>query len=246
MKTCLTNSAADHGARAAAQRRVARRPSVRWRLALLVVVPLAGAMLHPPGAAGLDAAQPQTATVMHVVDGDTVRVRLDGRELTVRLIGVDTPELHGPDDPHGAPQPFAREASAFAHAQLDGRTVRLELEPGEHLDRYGRTLAYVFLPDGSCFNRTLVRQGYARVYGSVPFHLRDQFLADEIAARQAGRGLWSAANARGLDGPVIGNRRSRLYHLPGQKHYSEVGVNNRVYFADEAAAQAAGYAPARQ
>jgi micrococcal nuclease len=189
---------------------------------------------------------PETAVVTFVVDGDTVRIHGDAGDRTVRLIGVDTPEMHSKDDPHAAPQPFAREASAFTRTRLNGQQVRLEFESGDRLDRYGRTLAYVFLADGTFFNRELVRGGYARAYARFPFRFREQFLADEVAARQAGRGLWAEANARVIDGPVIGNRRSRLYHLPGQDHYDDVSVRNRVYFASEDAARAAGYAPARR
>jgi len=213
---------------------------MRWRLLVCAWLWLAvSAAAAPPPA-------PQAAVVTRVVDGDTVHVRVDTRDLTVRLIGVDTPELHVADDPAAAPQPFAREASAFTRARLAGHAVRLEFESDDRLDRFGRTLAYVFLADGTFFNRELIRGGYARAYGRFPFRFREQFLADEVAARQAGRGLWAEANARVVSGPVIGNRRSRLYHLPGQKHYSDIGVHNRVYFADEDAARAAGYAPARQ
>ncbi|MEO8606029.1 MAG: thermonuclease family protein [bacterium] len=197
-------------------------------------------------AAAAAAPPPPTAVVTRIVDGDTVHVETDGRDVTVRLIGVDTPELHSRDDPRAAPQPFARQASDFTRLRLADRTVRLEFESDERLDRYGRTLAYVFLPDGTFFNRELVRGGYARAYVRFPFRFREQFVADETAARQAGRGLWAEANARVVNGLVIGNRRSRLYHLPGQKHYDDVSVRNRVYFANEDAARAAGYTPARQ
>ncbi len=122
--------------------------------------------------------------------------------------------------------------------------MRLEYESGERLDRYGRTLAYLWLADGSCFNRELLRQGYARAYTRFPFQYRAEYLADEATARHAGRGLWAQANA--VVGAVIGNRRSRLYHLPGQRHYDDVAPHNRVYFASEDAARAAGFSPARE
>ncbi|MBX3023969.1 thermonuclease family protein [bacterium] len=186
------------------------------------------------------AAARDTARVESVVDGDTIRVLMRGERLTIRLIGVDTPELGDRADRGAPPQPYAREAAAFTRARLRGRSVELAYEAGDRHDRYGRTLAYVFLADGTFFNRELLRQGYARAYARGPFRYRDAFLADEAAARRAGRGLWGLTPA----GPVIGNRRSRLYHLPGQAHYDDIAPANRVYFPTEDAARAAGYAPA--
>ncbi|MDX2167947.1 MAG: thermonuclease family protein [Deltaproteobacteria bacterium] len=213
----------------------------------LAIVLLLCALGARPAPARADAPPNDRAVVAQVIDGDTVRVRLDGRAVTVRLIGVDTPELHDRHDRSAPPQPFAREAAAFVRAALGGRVVRLEYEPAERLDRYGRTLAYVLLPDGTCFNRELVRQGYARAYTRFPFRWRAQFVADEQAARAAGRGLWAEANAAAASsGAVIGNRRSRLYHRRGQRHYAEIAPANRVYFASEAEARAAGYTPARE
>lgn len=197
---------------------------------------LLGLLLVAGAAAGQDQAR-----VESVADGDTIHVRVRGDRVTVRLIGVDTPELSDRHDPGAAPQPFAREATAFTRARLVGRQVRLEYERGDRLDRFGRTLAYVFL-DEAFFNRELVREGYARAYTRYPFRFREQFVADEAAARRARRGLWATAPA----GPVIGNRRSRLYHLPGQRHYADVAPRNRVTFPSEEAARAAGYSPARR
>lgn len=196
------------------------------------------------GAAPAAASRADEGVVTRVADGDTVHVRLRGREVTVRLIGVDTPELGDRDDPSAPPQPFAKQAASFTREALTGRRVRLEYEPRDRLDRYGRTLAYVFLDGGILFNRRLVQDGYARAYARFPFRYREQFLADEAAARRAQRGLWALVEP--ARGPVIGNRRSRLYHLPGQRHYDAVAAENRVYFDSEEAARAAGYAPARR
>src|SRR5690606_33410536 len=84
------------------------------------------------------------ATVTRVVDGDTIDVKyLAGAELPatrVRLIGVDTPEVHGQTEAYGA------EASAFTKEQLVGKTVWLERDVSE-TDRYGRALRYVWLTE---------------------------------------------------------------------------------------------------
>lgn len=203
----------------------------------LAAVALGVWLLVAGPAAGRD-----TVRVESVADGDTIRVLLHGERISIRLIGVDAPELSDHFDHTAPPQPFAREAADFTRGRLRGREVELEYERGDRRDRYGRTLAYVFLADGTFFNRELVREGYARAYTRYPFRFREQFLADEAAARQAARGLWAVTP----DGPVLGNRRSRLYHLPGQPHYTDVAPANRVYFPSEEAARAAGYQPARR
>jgi micrococcal nuclease len=133
----------------------------------------------------------ERAWVSWVVDGDTIRVDLAGHPTTVRLIGVDTPEVADRRDPAAPPQPFACEAAAFTRRALTGRTVRLEYEPDDGFDRYGRRLAYVFLDDGTFFNRELIRGGYARAYTRFRFRYRKQFRADESAARRDHRGVWA-------------------------------------------------------
>ena len=100
-------------------------------------------------------AAPPTAQVLRVLDGDTVVVRLDGKETRVRLIGVDAPESVDPRQPV---QRFARESAEFHHALVEGKTVRLVYEPaGARMDLYGRTLAYLYLePGGQFVNREIV------------------------------------------------------------------------------------------
>ncbi len=134
--------------------------------------------------------------VDRVVDGDTLHVLLDGQDVTVRMIGIDTPETVKPDSPVEC---FGPEASDFAKQALTGRTVALELDDSQgSTDRYGRTLAYVWIEedDGSrvLFNLAAVAGGYAeeRQYGSEPFAWAAEFRAAEDQARSAGAGLWGA------------------------------------------------------
>ena len=143
-------------------------------VALAAVLPA----LAPAAAAG--------QIVERVVDGDTIIVRGVGR---VRLIGVDTPETVAPGRPV---EFFGREASAFAKRLLEGRRVRLEYDR-ERTDRYGRTLAYVHLADGTFANAEIIRRGYGHAYTRFPFRHLDRFRRLEREARSAGRGLWNAA-----------------------------------------------------
>jgi micrococcal nuclease len=121
-----------------------------------------------------------------VVDGDTVEVRFRGRTIDVRLIGIDTPETVDPTQPVGC---YGKAASNFTTARVLGERVRLEFDV-EHTDRYGRTLAYVWI-DGRLFNEVLVRQGFASVSTYPPnVTYVDRFLAAQRVAREQERGLW--------------------------------------------------------
>ena len=124
--------------------------------------------------------------VERVVDGDTIIVRDVGR---VRLIGVDTPETVHPGRPV---EFFGKEASTFTRRLVDGKRVRLEYDQ-QRTDRYGRTLAYVHLPDGTFVNAEIIRRGYGHAYTRFPFKHLDQFRGLERDARRAGRGLWGSA-----------------------------------------------------
>jgi micrococcal nuclease len=149
--------------------------------------------------AGLDGPM----TVTRVVDGDTIKVS-NGK--TLRLIGVDTPETV---DPRKPVQCFGREASAHAHALLDGVTVWLEYDPTQgRLDRYGRTLAYVWMSDGRLYNETIIGDGYAHQYTyDLPYRYRNAFLAAERSARDAGRGLWSPTTCAGATNTPTGSTK---------------------------------------
>ena len=128
--------------------------------------------------------------VVRVVDGDTIRVRVGDRTERVRYIGVDTPESVKPGIPV---QCYAKRAAAANAALVAGREVRL-VGDVEHRDRYGRLLAYVYRADDGAFvNAMLVRGGYARTLTIAPnvAHAAE-FAALARAARNTGRGLWSA------------------------------------------------------
>jgi micrococcal nuclease len=143
-------------------------------------------------------APPTNAVVTRVVDGDTIEARHKGTVIDVRLIGIDTPETVHPSQPVEC---FGKAASTFTSTQLTGRAVRLEFDV-ERIDRYGRTLAYVWT-GGRLFNETLVRQGFASV-STYPPNVRyvDRFLAAERSAREQDRGLWGACTAGATSSPA--------------------------------------------
>jgi micrococcal nuclease len=139
----------------------------------------------------------QAASVLEVVDGDTVKVRVDGRVETLRLIGLDTPETV---DPRRPVQCFGREASARAKELLPpGTPVRLETDPTQgDRDKYGRLLRYLRLPDGRLFNEVMIAEGYATEYTyRLPHRYQAAFRQAQSDARRADRGLWSPATCGG-------------------------------------------------
>jgi endonuclease YncB( thermonuclease family) len=126
------------------------------------------------------------ATVTHVVDGDTIRVEIDGQEYRVRYIGIDTPETV---DPRGPVQCFGEEASERNRQLVEGKVVGLERDVSE-TDEFGRLLRYVWVGD-VMVNAALVEEGYALAATYPPdARYADLFASLQGQAREQRRGLW--------------------------------------------------------
>ena len=129
----------------------------------------------------------QAYKVAAVIDGDTVKLMIDGKLTTVRLIGIDTPETVHPNKPV---EPYGKRASEFLQNMLSGGSVYLEFGE-ERTDKYDRTLAYLYrAPDGLFVNLEIVRQGYGRAYTKYPFKYEDLFTKWDSTAKERSRGLW--------------------------------------------------------
>jgi micrococcal nuclease len=137
------------------------------------------------------------ASIVRVVDGDTVDVRFeDGSTERVRLIGIDTPEVV---DPRKPVQCFGREASEHARELLSGKSVWIETDPSQgDRDVYGRLLAYIWLPDGRNFGEVMIDDGYAHEYTyRLPYVYQTEFQAAQDQAMSNQLGLWSPATCAG-------------------------------------------------
>ncbi|MBM4412924.1 MAG: nuclease [Chloroflexi bacterium] len=147
------------------------------------------------------------ATVLRVVDGDTIRVNLDGREVTIRMIGLDTPETK---DPRKPVQCYGQEASNRAAQLLGGATVYLEIDPSQGMyDAYKRLLSYVWMSDGRLFNQLMIDEGYAFEYTyNKPYKYQAAFKNAERTAREQQRGLWSPTTCNGTASAVTTNQQS--------------------------------------
>jgi micrococcal nuclease len=136
-------------------------------------------------------------TVVGVTDGDTIRVDINGIIETIRLIGMDTPEIV---DPRKPVQCFGKESSDKAREMLGGKRVRLEADPtqGER-DTYGRLLRFVFLEDGTSFDQWMIAEGYAHeyTYQSNPYKYQAEYKDAEKTAREGKKGLWADDTCKG-------------------------------------------------
>ncbi len=165
-----------------------------------------------PAARGPATGTGWTVTVERVVDGDTMEVRFpNGERETIRLLGVDTPEVNGRNDPaefEEIPTTAAGDdwlatwgdrASAFATEELAGEEVRIAVDPrADRRGSYGRLLVYVYTDSetGASFNRVLLDEGLARLYDSE-FSKREAFARAEANAQRDDVGLWGFEDSTG-------------------------------------------------
>jgi micrococcal nuclease len=178
-----------------------RRSRSRAAVALAALVAALAGLLAPWDSSPLDGSGSAgrvppphgavPARVVAVTDGDTITLTGIGR---TRLIGIDTPEVYGGVECYG------REASAFTKRELPpGRAVVYRVGREER-DRYGRTLAYVWLRDGTFFNALLAERGYATPLTIAPNDdYARVFAAAARRARGHGLGLWSDATCGGMN-----------------------------------------------
>jgi micrococcal nuclease len=202
--------------------------------------------------------------VVRVIDGDTIKVLINGKEENVRFLLVDTPETSHPR--MNGPQPYGKEAKELMENLLEGGTVELEMDVSER-DRYGRLLAYLYV-NGVSVQEELLRNGLARVAYIYPPNTRyvDDFQAIQKKAQEEGVGIWSVENYAQEDGfypeyvedptlsaptednsltencTIKGNINSsgeKIYHVPTGVFYDRTIPEE--CFNTEKEAEAAGY-----
>ena len=135
-----------------------------------------------------------TATVTRTIDGDTFVMEIDGRKLTTRLLGVDTPEtVH----PKKEVEFFGKEASNFMKKTLTGKTITLKFNTLQKskVDLYGRVLVYAYLDD-VMINSELIKKGLGYAYTRFPFDYSEEFLEYEKQAKENKIGMWADEKTR--------------------------------------------------
>jgi micrococcal nuclease len=134
-------------------------------------------------------------SVYKVIDGDTITVTIDGINSTIRLIGIDTPEVTSGVT---TAECYGLDASAAAKTKLTGTKVRLESDAASgDKDKYGRLLRYMYMADGTLFNQWQVEQGnaYEYTYDRIAYKYQAQFKSAEASARQNQKGLWKVCSS---------------------------------------------------
>lgn len=261
----------------------------------------------------LEKAVEEEYPVLQVIDGDTIRLDMNGVPTLVRLLQIDAPERKMPDGKKD--NPFGQTALKFTQKFLKDKKVTLEYDV-ERFDQYGRTLAYVwYWDDGNkiCLNQQLVKNSLAKtvLYGKN-VKKYEEYLTVERSVRSAKQGIWKNmksaypskngyakeikqeneqlkllkmdtakkidAEAPTINSPSIvqqtlatqdshhvekhttsnknshpvgeghikGNKRSKIYHLPGMVAYDRISPKNIVYFETEEEAIANGYRRAKK
>lgn len=197
--------------------------------------------------------------VIDVTDGDTIKVKYNGKIEKVRYLLIDTPEMN-----HKTlgKQPFGEEAKLRNTELLNSGEVTIEFDVGNRFDDYGRMLAYVYV-DGVSIQEALLEEGLARVAYVFPPNTRylDEFEEASVAAKNAKIGVWEAegyVTNRGFDESMIDtksvsyesegkcvikgniNRQGKkIYHVPSGKYYKE--TNPEKWFCSEQEAIDAGF-----
>ncbi|WP_078379613.1 thermonuclease family protein [Sutcliffiella halmapala] len=200
-------------------------------------------------------------SVTRVIDGDTIKAIINGKEESLRFLLVDTPETNHPR--MSGPQPFGKEAKEFVEELLKDGTVEIEMDVGER-DRYGRLLAYLYV-EGESVQEALLQRGLARVAYIYPPNTRyvDQFQAIQKEAQNNAIGIWSVENYAQEDGfypefveeptpkkqetklancHIKGNISSsgeKIYHMPNGMYYER--TNPEECFDTEKEATDAGF-----
>ena len=185
-------------------------------------------LLLPPLHAQAALTAAESATVLEVYDGDTLRVRIGDKTETVRLIGIDAPER---GHPTREKEFYGDEAAAHLSSLCLGKTVNLEKDE-EETDRYNRLLRYVSLPppDGRLLNLEMLKAGMARAYTRFPFSRRNEFVAAQTLARNDAVGLWKDGGAAEIRWLASGNgRRVDVYAASDGKFV----VSHKGWFLDE-------------
>lgn len=129
--------------------------------------------------------------VLKVLDGDTFQIKINKETVTVRMLGIDTPETV---DPRKGIQCYGKQASDKTKELILGKYVLLSTDPSQdNADKYGRILAYVNIKDEVLVNQYLLEYGYAREYKyKFDYQKRKEFKKLENLAKKKKIGLWGS------------------------------------------------------
>jgi micrococcal nuclease len=121
--------------------------------------------------------------VVKVVDGDTIIVKISGEKKSVRLIGINAPEIN---------ECFGKEATEKIKELIGNKKIKLEADSSQDdKDKYYRLLRYVYLEDGTLVNKKLIEEGVAEEYTyKVAYKFQTEFKEVENLSKEKKIGLW--------------------------------------------------------
>lgn len=167
-------------------------------------------------------------SVTEIVDGDTVKININGTVETLRLIGLDTPETV---DPRKPVQCFGKEASNKGKELLTGKKVRLEKDSTQgDKDKYGRTLAYIYIESGIFYNKYMVEQGYAHEYTyNTAYKYQAEFKQAQKTAEANKVGLWSPSTCNGVTTSSANTAQTNPAIIQGSGKYYTSSAGTKYY-----------------
>lgn len=167
-------------------------------------------------------------SVTEVVDGDTVKVNINGTIETLRLIGLDTPETV---DPRKEVQCFGKEASNKGKELLNGKKVRLEKDSTQgDKDKYRRTLAYIYTESGIFYNKYMIEQGYAHEYTyNSAYKYQAEFKQAQKNAEANKVGLWSPSTCNGVTTSALKTTQTNPVAVQASGKYYTSSIGSKYY-----------------
>ncbi len=184
-------------------------------------------------------------SVQEIIDGDTVKILINGKIENIRIIGINTPEIGK------RLECFGNEAKKKAIELLSGKKVAVEFDDTKNRrDKHNRLLAYLIIEGKVDFGEQMIKQGYAYEYThNLPYQNQKKYQLAEKYARENQRGLWSKnsclefyqnKNIKNnifntgnlklnencfIKGNISFRNDEKIYHLPGQEFYSRTRIN---------------------
>lgn len=172
--------------------------------------------------------------VIEIIDGDTIKVSIDNKNESVRLIGINAPETVNPNKPIEC---FGKEATESLNKILIDRKVKLYRDRTQSdRDKYNRLLRYVNTNDGTDVGYVMIENGYAREFTyNSPYMKQTLYKKAELYAIGAKKGMWSFENCQNNIKQTTSNKS---FELDALGHYQ-----TSTFYANCASAVAAGVAP---
>lgn len=175
--------------------------------------------------------------VYSVVDGDTLKINRNGKIETVRVIGIDTPETVHPTK---TVQCFGKEASLQAKFLLENKKVMVVYDESQgQQDKYGRTLAYIILPDGQDFGEVMLKAGFAHEYTyNQKYQKQAVYKQAENYAKQNELGLWNKDTCFEFEQSLSQNNSAQTAKTVQSVAISQTDINkvdilNDIFSSDE-------------